>query len=124
MIRIKRAYDPPDSGDGPRFLVDRLWPRGIRKEDLRLDGWLKDVAPSQELRRWFDHDPAKWEAFQQRYWAELDGSPQVWPPLLKAAGQGDITLVYGARDSQHNNAAALKACLERKLSEQEASNGS
>jgi len=115
MIRIKRAYDPPDPEDRQRFLVDRLWPRGVRKEALAVDAWLKDVAPSDGLRRWFGHDPAKWEAFQQRYFAELDEKPQAWQPLLEAAGQGDITLVYGARDPQHNNAVALKAYLEHKL---------
>ncbi len=114
MIRIKRAYDPPEPGDGQRFLVDRLWPRGVKKEDLHLDGWLKEVAPSDALRRWFGHDPAKWEEFQERYFAELDEKPQAWLPLLEAARQGDITLVYGARDPLHNNAVALKAYLERK----------
>lgn len=115
MIQTKRAYEPPDPGDGRRFLVDRLWPRGVRKEALALDAWLKDVAPSDELRRWFGHDPAKWEAFQERYFAELDEKPQVWQPLVEAARQGDVTLVYGARDPQHNNAVALKTYLEHKL---------
>ena len=123
MIRIKRAYDPPDPGDGQGFLGDRLWPRGVRKDALALDAWLKDVAPSNGLRRWFGHDPAKWEAFQQRYFAELDEKPQAWQPLLEAADQGDITLVYGARDPQYNNAVALKAYLEHKLTPQETSNG-
>jgi uncharacterized protein YeaO (DUF488 family) len=112
MIRLKRVYDPPDPGDGARLLVERLWPRGMKKEDLRLDGWLKEVAPSQALRRWFAHDPARWEEFQRRYRAELDAHPEAWQPILEAAQQGDVTLLYSARDTQHNSAVVLKAYLE------------
>lgn len=111
MIRIKRVYDPPASGDGARFLVDRLWPRGVKREALSLDGWLKDVAPSDALRRWFGHDPAKWEEFQRQYFAELDDKPETWRPIQEAALRGDVTLLYGARDPQHNNAVALSAYL-------------
>ncbi len=115
MIQLKRAYDEPEPADGRRFLVDRLWPRGVKKEELALDGWHKDAAPSTELRRWFGHDPEKWPEFQRRYWIELDGKPESWQPLLTAAGEGDITLVYGARDTEHNDAVVLKAYLEEKL---------
>jgi uncharacterized protein YeaO (DUF488 family) len=112
MIRLKRVYDPPDPGDGARLLVERLWPRGMKKEDLRLDGWLKEVAPSHALRRWFAHDPARWEEFERRYRAELDAHPETWQPILEAAQQGDVTLLYSARDTQHNSAVVLKAYLE------------
>lgn len=112
LIRIQRAYDAAEADGGERFLVDRLWPRGARKEALGLAGWLREVAPSAELRRWFGHDPERWDQFRQRYWAELEGKPETWQPLLEAAAHGDIILVYGARDAQHNNAVALKAYLE------------
>jgi uncharacterized protein YeaO (DUF488 family) len=112
VIKVKRTYDPPESDDGARFLVDRLWPRGVKKEDLQLDAWLKDVAPSDNLRRWFGHDPAKWEEFQRRYFAELDGKAQALRPIRDAARQGNVTLLYSARDMEHNNAVALRAYLE------------
>lgn len=115
MIKVKRAYEDPAPEDGRRFLVDRLWPRGLKKDALKLDGWLKEVAPSNELRRWFDHDPDRWEDFRQRYSAELDNRPEHWRPLLEAAQQGDVTLVYAARDEEHNNAVALQADLQSKL---------
>jgi uncharacterized protein YeaO (DUF488 family) len=114
MIQLRRVYEAPASGDGKRFLVERLWPRGMKKEALALDGWLKDVAPSAGLRHWFAHDPAKWAEFQRRYRAELDAKPQTWQPLLRAAHRGRITLLYSARDTEHNNALALKAYLEEK----------
>ena len=114
MIRLKRVYDLPEPGDGVRLLVERLWPRGMKKDALRLDGWLKDVAPSDALRRWFAHDPAKWDEFQRRYRAELDAHPEAWQPILEAARQGDVTLLYSARDTQRNSAVALKAYLEDK----------
>lgn len=114
-IKTKRAYDPPEQQDGARFLVDRLWPRGAKRESLPLKEWLRDVAPSDELRRWFGHDPEKWEEFQRRYWAELDGKAEVWQPLVQAAQQDQVTLLYGARNRQHNNAVALKAYLDQQL---------
>lgn len=114
MIRIVRAYDPPSTENGARFLVDRLWPRGIKKEDLQIQGWLKEIAPSDELRRWFGHQPERWAEFQRRYFAELESKPETWEPLLGAAEKGDVILVYGAKDGLHNNAAALKSFLERK----------
>ncbi len=115
MIKVKRIYGHAEPGDGKRFLVDRLWPRGTKKESLKLDGWLKEVAPSDELRRWFAHDPQKWQEFQERYFDELDARPEAWHPLVEAARVGDITLLYGASDTEHNNAVALKAYLEKGL---------
>lgn len=115
MILIKRAYDPPGSEDGIRYLVDRFWPRGIKREALKLDGWLKSVAPSADLCRWFGHDPGKWLEFQERYFAELDSKPETWQPILETAHQEIITLLFGARDTKHNNAVALKAYLESRL---------
>ncbi len=93
--------------------MDRLWPRGVKKEALRLHGWLKEVAPSDELRRWFGHDPAKWEEFQERYFAELEAQPDAWQPLLEAAREGTVTLLFSARDAKHNNAVALRSFLEK-----------
>jgi uncharacterized protein YeaO (DUF488 family) len=114
-IRVKRAYEPASSKDGARFLVDRLWPRGLTKTDLKLDGWLKEAAPSDGLRRWFSHDPEKWVEFRRRYSAELDGKPETWQPILEAARKGPITLLFGAKDRAHNNAVALKSYLESKF---------
>jgi uncharacterized protein YeaO (DUF488 family) len=108
MIALKRAYDAAESSDGARFLVERLWPRGVRKADLPLDGWLKDVAPSAELRRWFGHDPRRWEEFRRRYFAELRKHEKALEPLLAAARKGPTTLVYSARDTKHNAAVALR----------------
>ncbi len=115
MIKVKRVYDPVEPDDGKRFLVERLWPRGIRKEALQMDGWLKDVAPSDGLRRWFGHDPKKWEEFRRRYFAELEAHPEAWRPLLEAARAGHVTLLFSARDPHHNNAVALREFLEAKL---------
>jgi uncharacterized protein YeaO (DUF488 family) len=115
MIRIKRVYDPSAEEDGARFLVDRLWPRAVKKEALHMAAWYKEVAPSNELRRWFSHDPHKWKEFQRRYRAELTPSRAAWQPLLEAAEQGDITLLYSAHDTEHNNAVVLKAYLEENL---------
>ena len=117
MIRVKRAYDPPAPDDGSRFLVDRLWPRGMKRERLALDGWLKDVSPSDELRHWFGHAPAKWEEFCHRYYAELESNGEAWLPLLNLTHKQDITLLYSAHDNDHNNAKALKMFLEEKLNE-------
>ena len=111
MIKLKRAYDPASKDDGIRFLVERLWPRGVKKAALRLDAWLKDVAPSTELRRWFSHDPSKWMEFQRRYFAELDAKPAAAEPILQAGRRGRVTLVYSSHDEEHNNAVALKAYL-------------
>jgi uncharacterized protein YeaO (DUF488 family) len=112
LLKTKRVYEPAEPSDGARFLVDRLWPRGIKKEKLEMEAWLKDVAPSQNLRKWFAHDPAKWQEFQRRYRAELEANPDAWKPILEAAKQGNVTLLYSARDSEHNSAVLLKAFLE------------
>ncbi|WP_426754355.1 DUF488 domain-containing protein [Myxococcus sp. Y35] len=112
MIQLKRAYEAASSKDGRRFLVERLWPRGVRKTALPLDGWLKDAAPSPELRKWFGHDPARWSEFRRRYAAELAAHPSAWQPILEAARHGTVTLVYSAHDTEHNNAAALQQFLE------------
>jgi uncharacterized protein YeaO (DUF488 family) len=117
MIAVKRAYELPAASDGQRFLVDRLWPRGIKKEELILAGWVKEAAPSNELRKWFGHEPEKWGEFKRRYRMELEHSPETWQPLLEAARKGDLTLVYSARDTTHNNALVLKAFLEDRLDE-------
>ena len=113
MIHTRRVYEPPSPNDGARFLVDRLWPRGVRKEKLALTGWLKGVAPGDALRKWFKHDPAKWPEFQRRYFAELKKNSAAWQPLSEAARRGDVTLLFGAKDEAHNNAVALKNFLER-----------
>ncbi len=115
MIRIKRAYVPAARGDGKRFLVERLWPRGIRKTDLPLSEWLKDVAPSTELRQWFGHDPDKWREFKTRYFAELRQHPDAVASLLAAARRGTITLIYSAHDEEHNAAVALREYLNRRV---------
>jgi uncharacterized protein YeaO (DUF488 family) len=114
-IRTKRVYEPASTEDGARFLVERLWPRGIRKELLRLDAWMRELAPSTELRRWFGHDAEKWHGFQRRYRAELDARPYAWQPLVDAARRGPVTLLYSAHDVAHNNAVALKDYLAQKL---------
>ena len=115
MINVKRVYEPPDPGDGRRFLVDRIWPRGLKREDLQLDGWLKDVAPSAELRRWFGHDPNRWPEFRRRYLEELRAHPEVVQPLLDAARHGPVSLLFAARETKRNNAVVLKAYLEEQL---------
>jgi uncharacterized protein YeaO (DUF488 family) len=115
MIHIKRAYEPPGAEDGSRYLVDRIWPRGVTKEQLRLKGWYKEVAPSNELRHWFGHEPSHWTEFKKRYYLELDNNQEAWNLLLEEARSGGITLVYGAKDKEHNNAIALKEYLEEKL---------
>ena len=114
MIKTKRIQEPPEADDGVRFLVDRLWPRGIRKELAHFDYWLKDVAPTAELRRWFGHSPERWPEFRLRYFQELDSRPQAWKAILNAGRQGNVTLLYAARDTEHNNAVALRAYLVRR----------
>lgn len=111
MINLKRAYDQPAPEDGFRVLVERLWPRGLKKEALALDLWLQEIAPSPELRRWFGHDPAKWEEFCRRYWAELAGRPAEVKLLREKVREGPVTLVYGSRDEEHNAAVALRKFL-------------
>ena len=111
MLKLKCAYDPISPEDGVRFLVERLWPRGITTAKLRVDAWLKEAGPSTQLRRWFSHDPDKWSRFRARYFRELDSAPEVWRPILSAARRGTVTLVYSSRDEQHNNAVALREYL-------------
>ena len=115
MFKLKRAYEPASGEDGQRILVERLWPRGIRKASLQLDAWLKEVAPTTALRQWFSHDPKKWDEFRQRYRAELERHPEVCDPILKAARRGTVTLVYSSHDSEHNNAVALRDYLGTRL---------
>jgi uncharacterized protein YeaO (DUF488 family) len=115
MIRVKRAYETPAKNDGARFLVERLWPRGVKKENLQIEAWLKDVAPTKQLREWFQHDPAKWKEFRQRYFRELAKHADAWQPLVARARRGLVTLVYSAHDTEHNNAIALKEFLDQKL---------
>jgi uncharacterized protein YeaO (DUF488 family) len=110
-IRIKRVYEAPDADDGTRILVDRLWPRGLTKEKAKVDLWLKNVAPSTNLRRWFAHDPAKWTQFEARYREELKKGNEQLSLLKQEAAKGTITLVYGARDQQHNEAVVLQRLL-------------
>lgn len=112
MIRLKRAYEPAESSDGRRVLVERLWPRGVTKQRLHLDQWAKDVAPSPGLRRWFGHDPRRWTQFRRRYFAELRANRSAWQPLLAAARRGRVTFIYAAHDLEHNGALALKAFLD------------
>ena len=112
MIKLKRAYEKPSRDDGSRILVERLWPRGLTKERAAVDLWLKEVSPSPELRKWFGHDPARWEQFQKRYWRELEETREAVRLLKHKAKQGTLTLVYAARDEEHNSALALKRFLD------------
>jgi uncharacterized protein YeaO (DUF488 family) len=113
-IGLKRAYEAPDARDGYRILVDRIWPRGVNKEDARIHAWPKEIAPSNELRKWFGHDPDKWEEFKSRYFRELQDHRDALDDLLSRVRAGTVTLVFAARDEKHNNAVALKEYLENK----------
>jgi uncharacterized protein YeaO (DUF488 family) len=115
MIQVKRVYEPPAESDGFRVLVERLWPRGISKERAHLDLWLKDVAPSPGLREWYRHDVSKWDEFRRRYRAELEQNPGAVDQLRRMAGEKNLTLVYAARDEQHNSAGLLMDYLGRSL---------
>jgi uncharacterized protein YeaO (DUF488 family) len=117
MIYTRRVYDTGNQSQGKVFLVDRMWPRGVKKSDLEIDRWSKEVAPSNELRRWFHKQPEKWEQFKSKYYRELDGRPEAWNQILDTAKDEDITLLYSSRNTEHNNAAALKSYLEEKLKE-------
>lgn len=112
MIALKRVYDPPSPRDGRRILVDRVWPRGLSRERARIDEWVRGLAPSDRLRKWFGHDPAKWDEFRERYRQELQAQPDAVRALARRAARERITLVFGARDPEHNNAVALKEVLE------------
>jgi uncharacterized protein YeaO (DUF488 family) len=113
MIQLKRVYEKPSRNDGLRVLVDRLWPRGLTKERAAVDLWLKEVAPSTELRKWFGHDPARWRQFEARYRKELSGKKDALKLLKQQSKQGAVTLLFGARDQEHNEAIVLKKVLER-----------
>jgi uncharacterized protein YeaO (DUF488 family) len=114
-ISVKRIYEAPEKDDGFRALVDHLWPRGMKKEDAHIDRWFKEIAPTDELRKWFGHDPAKWEEFKRRYFDELDAHPERLSELIKIAGKGTLTLLFAAKTEEFNNAVALKEYIERRL---------
>jgi uncharacterized protein YeaO (DUF488 family) len=111
-LHLKRIYEPVSSTDGQRVLVDRLWPRGVKRDAAVLDEWLKDIAPTAELRKWFGHDPARWEEFARRYRKELDGNPAMVGRLRQALARGDVTLLYGARDEEHNQARVIARYMQ------------
>ncbi len=111
-FQVKRVYDPPDPKDGTRILVDGIWPRGLTKEAVRHNIWLKEIAPSSELRRWFRHDPGRWDEFLKRYFVELQSKEDIWSSLVERARKERVTLLYAARDNERNNALALKLFLE------------
>jgi len=115
MVKLKRVYEPAARGDGYRALVERLWPRGIRKTELAIDEWIKELGPSTELRKWFSHDPARWPEFVKRYHRELEESPahERLLALAHRAAEGTVTLIYSSHDTEHNNAVALKTEIER-----------
>lgn len=112
MIKLKRIYEKPLKEDGFRILVERLWPRGFTKGRAAINLWLKDIAPSSELRKWFGHDPARWEEFRNRYWAELTEKKELIASLKQKSKQGTVTLIYSSSDEKHNSAVALKMFLE------------
>jgi uncharacterized protein YeaO (DUF488 family) len=116
-IRVKRVYEAAQADDGLRVLVDRLWPRGMTSEQVQADLWLKEAAPSSELRKWFGHERSKWEAFKERYFSELDARPQAVAQLLEAASRHRLTLLYSARDAECNQAIALREYLLQRLRE-------
>jgi len=115
LIRLKRIYEQPSGQDGFRVLVDKLWPRGLRKNEVRLDLWLKEIAPSDELRKWFSHDPEKWEEFRKRYLEELELKEEYVQKLVEKAKEADLTLLYAAKNEDFNNAAVLKGYLDSRL---------
>ena len=114
-ILIKRTYDAPARGDGQRILVERLWPRGMKKESLEADAWLKEVAPSTQLRKWFGHRPERWREFRRRYKKELRANAAVWSPILDASKRGTVTLLYSAHDLEHNGAVVLREFLLERM---------
>ncbi|MDA8098891.1 MAG: DUF488 domain-containing protein [Nitrospiraceae bacterium] len=115
MIRIKRVYDPPSPDDGMRILIDRLWPRGLSKAAAHIDAWIRDAAPSTELRMWFHHDPARWPEFRKRFTAELREHEEAVEAIVEAARKGTVTFVYSSKEEEHNNAAALKEFIEARM---------
>ncbi len=121
-LSIKRVYEPPSPEDGCRLLAERLWPRGLRKDSARLDGWMREAAPSTPLRQWFSHQVPRWEEFQRRYRLELEANRDAWQPILDAAAKGRVTLLFSSRDTEHNNVVALRAFLLKRLAESAAPN--
>jgi uncharacterized protein YeaO (DUF488 family) len=113
-VRLKRAYESADADDGLRVLIDRLWPRGVSKDAARVDVWMKDLAPSASLRKWYGHEPAKWTVFLERYFRELDANPDAVDELRRHIARGPVTLVYGARDREHNQAVAIMEYLRKR----------
>lgn len=114
ILKTKRIYDPPSRGDGRRVYVDRLWPRGLKKEEARFDEWMRDISPSDELRKWFSHDPGKWQEFGKRYRAELEKHRDLVERLRKYSEKGTVTLLFSAKDVEHNNAVVIKEFAEGK----------
>ncbi|NWF54667.1 MAG: DUF488 family protein [Syntrophaceae bacterium] len=115
MIKIKRIYESPGEKDGFRILVDRLWPRGLSKDTAKVHLWLRDISPSNELRKWYGHDPEKWTEFKKKYFQEIKERKEEFDLLLEKAGRGNVTLLFSSQEKKLNNAAALKEIVERKL---------
>ena len=115
MIKIKRVYEPPSHDDGKRILIDQLWPRGLKKDDAHNDEWLKEVAPSTELRKWFDHDPHKWAEFKKQFFTELHGKQDVVDGIISAARKSTVTLLFGSKEERFNNAVALQEYIESRV---------
>ncbi len=115
MIKIKRVYDQPSRDDGKHILIDRLWPRGLKKEDARVDEWLKEIAPSSRLRKWFNHDPNKWDEFKKRFFMELLKKQNMVEGILSTARKGTVTLLFGSKEERFNNAAALKEFIDTEM---------
>jgi uncharacterized protein YeaO (DUF488 family) len=115
-IPLKRVYEEPSESDGTRILVDRLWPRGLTKEKAKVDVWLKDLAPTTELRKWFNHEPSKWTEFKKRYWDEISNNTDALSTFKKYLADGKVTIVYGAKDEKHNDAVVIKQYLDKKAS--------
>ena len=114
IISVKRIYSAPEDSDGVRILVDRIWPRGMKKATAKIDAWMKDIAPSTELRKWYGHDPKKWKEFRKRYFAELKAKSQLLDQLREQIGEGPATLLYSTKETELNNAMALREYLERR----------
>lgn len=119
MIKIKRVYDRSSRDDGKRLLIDRLWPRGLKKEDARIDEWLKEIAPSNELRKWFNHDPNKWSEFKKRFFTELLGKRDMVEGIISTARKGTVTLLFGSKEERFNNAVALKEYIDSRMNASE-----
>ncbi len=115
MIKIKRVYEQPSKDDGKRILIDRLWPRGLKKDDAQIDEWIKEVAPSNELRKWFNHDPNRWDEFKNRFFAELQGNREMVEGISNVARKGTVTLLFGSKEERFNNAVALKEYIDAKM---------